>query len=187
MVLGSVDYIAPEQVDDPRLADIRADIYSLGCTLYFLLAGRPPFPDGRLIQKLRAHSEKTPRPLAEVRSDVPPELARVVERMMAKDPARRFQTLDEVARERCWPCSHRTPGRRVRSLALRYASATAGAPRPLCRRPSHSPLAPMVRDEKRLPQQGQLATLTASVGGPGCRLLAALRNHVGGGCTSPWP
>ena len=97
MVLGSADYIAPEQIDDPHAADIRADIYSLGCTLYFLLAGRPPFPDGSLIQKLMAHSEKTPRPLAEVRADVPPELARVVERMMAKDPARRFQTPDEVA------------------------------------------------------------------------------------------
>ena len=98
MVLGSADYIAPEQIDDPHAADIRADIYSLGCTLYFLLAGQPPFPDGSLIQKLRAHSEKTPRPLAEIRADVPPELARVVERMMAKDPARRFQTPDEVAR-----------------------------------------------------------------------------------------
>ena len=98
MVLGSADYIAPEQIDDPHAADIRADIYSLGCTLYFLLAGRPPFPDGSLIQKLMAHSEKTPRPLAEIRADVPPELAQVVERMMAKDPARRFQTPDEVAR-----------------------------------------------------------------------------------------
>ena len=63
MVLGSADYIAPEQIDDPHAADIRADIYSLGCTLYFLLAGRPPFPDGSLIQKLLAHGEKTPRPL----------------------------------------------------------------------------------------------------------------------------
>ena len=59
MILGSADYIAPEQIDDPHAADIRADIYSLGCTLYFLLAGRPPFPDGSLIQKLMAHREKT--------------------------------------------------------------------------------------------------------------------------------
>ena len=63
MILGSADYIAPEQIDDPHAADIRADIYSLGCTLYFLLAGRPPFPDGSVIQKLMAHREKTPRPL----------------------------------------------------------------------------------------------------------------------------
>ena len=98
MILGTADYIAPEQIDDPHAADIRADIYSLGCTLYFLLAGRPPFPDGSLIQKLMAHREKTARPLTEIRADVPPELARIVERMMAKDPARRFQTPDEVAR-----------------------------------------------------------------------------------------
>jgi len=97
MVLGSADYIAPEQISDPHAADVRADIYSLGCTLYYLLAGQPPFPDGTLIQKLKAHSEHAPRPLAEVRAGVPPELARLVERMMAKDPARRFQTPDEVA------------------------------------------------------------------------------------------
>ena len=98
MVLGSADYIAPEQIEDPHAADIRADIYSLGCTLYFLLAGRPPFPDRSLIQKLIAHREKTPRPIGEIRADVPPELAHVVERMMAKEPARRFQTPDDVAR-----------------------------------------------------------------------------------------
>jgi formylglycine-generating enzyme required for sulfatase activity/serine/threonine protein kinase len=98
MVLGSADYIAPEQIDDPHAADIRADIYSLGCMLYFLLAGRPPFPEGSLIRKLLAHREDTPRPLTELRADVPPALVRVVERMMAKDPARRFQTPDEVSR-----------------------------------------------------------------------------------------
>jgi Protein kinase domain/WD domain, G-beta repeat len=97
MVLGSADYIAPEQIDDPHAADIRADIYSLGCTLYFLLAGRPPFPNGSLIQKLMAHREKTARPLSEIRADVPEELAQVIERMMAKDPARRFPTPEDVA------------------------------------------------------------------------------------------
>ncbi|MHC5539231.1 protein kinase domain-containing protein, partial [Singulisphaera rosea] len=97
MILGSPDYIAPEQIDDPHSADVRADIYSLGCTLYFLLAGQPPFPQRRLVQKLVAHGEKTARPLTEVRDDMPPELAQTVERMMAKDPGQRFQTPDEVA------------------------------------------------------------------------------------------
>jgi serine/threonine protein kinase len=96
LVLGSADYIAPEQIHDPHAADIRADIYSLSCTLYFLLAGRPPFAGGGLIQKLLAHSEKTPRPLAEIRPEVPAELARVVERMMAKDPSTRPSTPAEV-------------------------------------------------------------------------------------------
>jgi serine/threonine protein kinase/WD40 repeat protein len=97
MVLGSADYIAPEQIDDPHSADIRADIYSLGCTLYYLLAGHPPFPSGNLIQKLRAHGEEAPRPLVALRADVPPDVAAIVGRMMAKDPSRRFRTPDEVA------------------------------------------------------------------------------------------
>ena len=99
MVLGSADYIAPEQIDDPHAADIRADIYSLGCTLYFLLAGRPPFPDGSLIQKLMAHRREDAA--AAGRGSRPTcrrSWPRVIERMMAKDPARRFQTPDEVAR-----------------------------------------------------------------------------------------
>ncbi len=98
MVLGSADYIAPEQIDDPHAADIRADIYSLGCTLYFLLAGHPPFPELSLIQKLLAHGDRVPQPLEEVRSGVPPELVEVVERMMAKNPEERFATPDDVAR-----------------------------------------------------------------------------------------
>jgi serine/threonine protein kinase/formylglycine-generating enzyme required for sulfatase activity len=98
MVLGSADYIAPEQIHDPHSADIRADIYSLGCTLYFLLVGRPPFPGGGLIQKLHAHSEKTPRQLADLRPEVPAELAGIVERMMAKDPSLRPSTPAEVVR-----------------------------------------------------------------------------------------
>jgi serine/threonine protein kinase len=98
MILGTADYVAPEQIDDPHAADTRADIYSLGCTLYFLLAGHAPFPDRSLIQKLIAHREKIPRPLREIRADVPPELARIVELMMAKDPGERFQIPEEVAR-----------------------------------------------------------------------------------------
>ncbi len=97
-MLGTINYIAPEQIDDSRSADIRADIYSLGCTLYHLLAGRVPFPDGNLIQKAIAHQESAPVSLAELRADVRPKLARIVERMMAKKPAARFQTPGEVAR-----------------------------------------------------------------------------------------
>ena len=98
MILGSVDYMAPEQIADPHAADTRADIYSLGCTLYHLLTGAPPFPTGTLIQKLSAHTERQPKPLAEIRPDLPPGLAHVVGRMLAKDPAARYQTPAEVAR-----------------------------------------------------------------------------------------
>jgi WD40 repeat protein len=97
LVLGTVDYIAPEQADDSHEADIRSDIYSLGCTLYHLLAGQPPFPTGTPLQKVMAHVEKNPQPLTELRPDVPEELMLVLERMMAKKPKDRYQTPAEVA------------------------------------------------------------------------------------------
>ncbi|HEV3079044.1 MAG TPA: hypothetical protein VGY66_04670, partial [Gemmataceae bacterium] len=89
---------APEQAADARQADIRADIYSLGCTLYDLLTGQPPFPEGTIIQKVMAHHERLPRPLADFRADVPRELAAVLARMMAKNSAERYQTPIEVVR-----------------------------------------------------------------------------------------
>jgi WD40 repeat protein len=98
VVLGTPDYMAPERAGSLPTADIRADIYSLGCTLYFLLAGHPPFPEGTFVQKLANHLERMPPPLTAVRPDVPAELSRVVQRMLAKDPARRFQTPAQVAR-----------------------------------------------------------------------------------------
>jgi serine/threonine protein kinase len=98
-VVGTPDYTAPEQARDAQQADIRADIYSLGCTLYHLLAGRPPFPDGGVLQKLLAHQNQQARPLNEVRNVISVELARIVERMMAKDPAQRYATPAEVAQE----------------------------------------------------------------------------------------
>jgi hypothetical protein len=96
-LMGTPDYMAPEQAASLHAADIRADIYSLGCTLYYLLTGEPPFPKGTTVDKLLAHAEQTPRPLTQVRSDVPPELARIVDRMLAKDPMQRYQTPAEVA------------------------------------------------------------------------------------------
>ena len=96
-VLGSPDYMAPEQAQDAHNADIRADIYSLGCTLYHLLAGLPPFPGGSAVEKISAHLEKVPLAVSRVRPGVPPGVQVVLERMLAKDPARRFQTPAEVA------------------------------------------------------------------------------------------
>jgi tRNA A-37 threonylcarbamoyl transferase component Bud32 len=97
-LMGTPDYMAPEQAVNPHTADSRADIYSLGCTLYFLLTGQAPFPTGDVIEKVMAHAERAPKPLAELRPDVPLGLVRIVERMMAKDPARRYQTPAEVVR-----------------------------------------------------------------------------------------
>jgi serine/threonine protein kinase len=95
--MGTVDYLAPEEVDDPRRADIRGDIYSLGCTLYRCLTGQVPFAGRTLVQKLKGHRQGTPTPLADLRPDVPAALGRIVARMMAKDPAQRYQTPAEAA------------------------------------------------------------------------------------------
>jgi hypothetical protein len=96
-VMGTPDYLAPEQADDAHAADVRADIYSLGCTLYFLLTGQPPFRGGSWLDKLRQHKEAEPPALDGLRPDVPAALASVVRRMMAKQPEQRYATPAEAA------------------------------------------------------------------------------------------
>jgi serine/threonine protein kinase len=97
VMVGTPDYLAPEQALDFHAADIRADIYSLGCTFYYLLTGKPPFPGGTLAQKLLMHQQAAPPPLEQFRSDLPVGLAAVVGRMMAKSPAERYATPAELA------------------------------------------------------------------------------------------
>ena len=99
MILGTPDYIAPEQAADSRSADIRADIYSLGCTFYFLLTGEPPFPKGTVMQKLAAHMHEAPAALTLKRSDIPADVSRIVLRMMAKKAEERYQTPADVAKD----------------------------------------------------------------------------------------
>src|SRR5262245_36296806 len=96
-VLGTVDFIAPEQTQDSSRVDIRADIYSLGHTFYYLLTGRLPFGEATTAQKLLWHQIRQPEPLSEVRPEVPEPVRAVLERMIAKEPADRFQTPAEVA------------------------------------------------------------------------------------------
>lgn len=98
--MGTADYIAPEQAGDAHSVDIRADLYSLGCTLYKLLTGCAPFtgPQYRTaFDKLMAHCRDPIVPVRQVREDVPEELAAIVQRMLAKDPAERFATPGELA------------------------------------------------------------------------------------------
>jgi serine/threonine-protein kinase len=96
-VMGTADYIAPEQARDSREADIRSDIYSLGCTFYFALAGQVPFPGGTAMEKLLRHQLNEPAPLEQFRPDLPAALGAILRRMMAKQAADRFQTPAEVA------------------------------------------------------------------------------------------
>jgi serine/threonine protein kinase len=96
-VMGTADYIAPEQAQDSRTADIRADVYSLGCTLYHLLSGRVPFPEGTPFVKILQHVGHDPEPLDRLCPELPAGLVRVVEKMMAKRPGDRYQTPAEVA------------------------------------------------------------------------------------------
>jgi WD40 repeat protein len=92
---ANTDYMAPEQVLDPASADIRADIYSLGCILFYLLVGRPPF-EGSFAEKLQQHDARAPA-LRELEPSVPPALEAVVHKMLAKNPADRYRTPAAVA------------------------------------------------------------------------------------------
>src|SRR6476659_9185069 len=91
-VLGTADYVAPEQTINSHDVDVRADIYSLGATFYYLLAGNPPFPEGTISQKLLSHQTKEPVPIERHRPEIPRELAVVLRKMMAKLPEERYQT-----------------------------------------------------------------------------------------------
>jgi serine/threonine protein kinase len=96
-VLGTADYLAPEQAIDSHNVDIRADIYSLGATFYFLLTGNPPFTEGTVAQKLIWHQTRDPKPIPQIRPEVPADVVAVVERMMAKETSARYQSPSEVA------------------------------------------------------------------------------------------
>ena len=95
--LGTFDYISPEQAHDPREADVRSDIYSLGCTLYFLLTGQPPFPDGTALQKLLMHGTKMPEDPRLFRDDLSDPLIAILKKMMAKKPRDRYQSPEDLA------------------------------------------------------------------------------------------
>lgn len=97
MMVGTPDYVSPEQIRDSRHADIRSDLYSLGCTLYHMLTGQAPFANAAIIDKLYLHQATEPLAVEQLRSDVPPRLATVVRKLMAKRPRDRYQDPSEVA------------------------------------------------------------------------------------------
>lgn len=89
--LGTFDYIAPEQAREPRNADIRSDIYSLGCTMYHMLTGQPPYPEGTALQKLLDHQGKSAPDPRSINASISAELAAVIRKMMSSDPNQRYQ------------------------------------------------------------------------------------------------
>ena len=158
----------PNRPNSAHEADIRSDVYSLGCTLYFLLAGRPPFPNGTVIQKMMSHAGREPTSLDELRPDVPPALLEVLRMMTSKSPALRYQTPDEVD-----------------SALDPFASTRFGGARFL--RPAAKPVAPMlVRDladrrlERTPPRRGgrRLAFGAVLVGVLGLAAAAAVVYHI---------
>jgi serine/threonine protein kinase len=93
-LLGTADYIAPEQIDTPRAADVRSDLYSLGCTLYKLLSGNAPFSgevSNSVMKKVEAHRSLPPPPVSDGRPEIPEALTQIVSRLLTKNPADRFQ------------------------------------------------------------------------------------------------
>jgi eukaryotic-like serine/threonine-protein kinase len=99
VVMGTPDYLSPEQARDLHLVDIRSDLYSLGCTFYFLLTGQVPFPGGTTIEKLQRHTKDEPLPVEQLRPDLPHEVADIVLCLLAKEPVNRYQTPAELVME----------------------------------------------------------------------------------------
>lgn len=121
-VVGTADYLAPEQARNSQNVDARADIYSLGCTLYFTLTGQPPFPDGSIAQRLLKHQNESPPSIYEKRPEIPPALVELCGRMMKKSADQRIQTAADVALElRRWLAS------RGKSLSATYTEAKSTA------------------------------------------------------------
>lgn len=96
VTLGTFDYISPEQARDPRHADVRSDLYSLGCTLYYILTGQPPFPDGNFFQKLLKHQNERHADPRLLRPDLDEDFVGILDKLLAKQPSRRFQTPTEL-------------------------------------------------------------------------------------------
>ncbi|MBI1902642.1 MAG: protein kinase [Planctomycetia bacterium] len=120
VTLGTFDYISPEQAYDPRSADVRSDIYSLGCTLYFAVTGQPPFPKGSALQKLLMHKGGMPPDPRSINPAVPEEVSRVLRKMLAKEPQRRHQTPAELMAD-LWRAADRL-GIELSSVSPPYAA-----------------------------------------------------------------
>src|SRR5205807_3481393 len=122
--LGTIDYMSPEQARDSGSADVRSDIYSLGCTWYHMLTGAPPFPEGSLIERLHKHSEAELPDIRQFNPKVPERVAAVLGKMLAKNPEERYQTPAELLRD--LEQNLTAPGPRTPELLTGLAAGHAG-------------------------------------------------------------
>lgn len=130
--VGTVDYLAPEQARDSSLADIRSDIYSLGCTFYQMLTGSAPFPEGTLPERLFKHAEIEPPDVRNANPKIPAKLAAICRRMLAKKPEQRYQTPADLLAEL-------TDDDKVSTDMLAEAAAVAATPAARVKRPAATP------------------------------------------------
>ncbi len=166
VVMGTPDYMAPEQAEESHSVDVRADLYSLGCTLYQLLTGKVPFPGGTLIQKLKKHQFEQPMPVEQRRPDVPPAVAAVVRKLMAKRPQDRYQTPAELVR-----ALETLPGEDSRTLPSGVQAGQAIVPthdtinEALDFRPTDEAAQAMMAEQRSWRQTEKRKLLLAAVGG----------------------
>jgi len=147
-VVGTPDYMAPEQAKDARTSDIRADIYSVGCVLYHCLTGRTPFPDATIMAQMLRHATDDPDPLAATVPDAPPGLQATLDMMLKKNPAERFPTPEAAAK-----------------ALKRFETTGVGAP------PAATPVNPAYRQWLQTESGGELPVVAA----PGQPARAAAR------------
>ena len=105
VTLGTFDYISPEQARDPRAADVRSDLYSLGCTMYYMLCAQPPFPEGTVLQKLLQHQGDEAPDCRQLRGDIPDVVAAIVRKLLAKNPQDRYQQPRDLIAELLVVCN----------------------------------------------------------------------------------
>jgi serine/threonine protein kinase len=153
-VMGTPDYLSPEQAKNLHEVDIRSDLYSLGCTLYYLLTGQVPFAGGSSLEKLVRHASEAPPPIHTIRPDIPAEVETVVSKLMSKEPAQRFQTPIELAKA-------------LEPFSLANAGGIAGwpkiTPRGPVTKPGVSPWSTLFDDENERVSDSTLPSAYASL------------------------
>ena len=163
-VVGTPDYMSPEQAKNSSTVDARADLYSLGCTLYYLLRGRPPFPEGTPIDKLLRHQLDLPPDLRVERPELPHGLVEIVKRLMAKRPADRYQTARDAAEALARYCGAVAPEHEPFSFTdgLHAPAADPATPTPVGDATPVAPARPPVRLRVAAPKSDRLATAPAA-------------------------